>query len=208
MDQVHPRALFRYLNNANYQTTGGYDWAKVSTRETKRLANVLFRDSIPSLPGRIVYLDADDANTTNHLHSFTATHELVAVNMHTRACAEIVCNRQVPVAVFCGTLAEFIQTAAASSVSALWMDYCSTFDGCTQTSWSPKNDFKNALERQIVCKGGVVAMTVCTRTGTKGVSVDNIGAWLLRTARKTYSKSTMLQEYAYTGMHLFILRLA
>jgi hypothetical protein len=203
--------LSRYLHNISLRSCGTYNTPIISSRDSKIRANELVksainRNCIKMVCGQIVYLEADDANTTSYLSGLNEhKHELVAINFDRKVCSSIMANTTNSLTVYYGSLFEYIQNSKKSRMVCLWMDYCSTFVGSAKSDWSPKKDYLSVIRRKIIRPGGIIALTICTRT--RSDPIQDLEGWLITKANEYYEDPEILHLYNYTGMRLIIIKL-
>ena len=183
-----------------------YDVDDISNRDTKKKANQLFAESVTSVclsmaSGRVVYLDAQDCNTTSFIDDrIKKKHEITILNHDNTVIETMVVQKLVKgIGVQETSVHEWATKAMKHSVVACWLDYCCTLHGTVKSS--PFHDISLLIFHQVFRVGGVLAITICTRDATsKSIEVpDKILGLLLG----NYPAAKITCRYAYRPSMLY-----
>jgi hypothetical protein len=196
-----------------------YNASKKLADSKKIEANLLFRDVLAVeckkfSDGDVLYLDAETAFTTTILAPLFQEGgvcedlRLVPVNSDKQIACELINRGPGNLLVYAGLVNTYIKTAPKHSVAAAWLDYCVTFRGCENSTWSPESDLTLALEKQVVKHGGLLAFTVCTRV--RGIPYAQIPVWFINKAVECGYRGTenlTPDGVVTTGMRMWIFKL-
>lgn len=151
-----------------------YDTYKIQSRGHKHNTNTLFVHDVRSLlasqpekngtlPGTVVILDGEDGNTTRRLLEVGITSPITAVNFSGRVVNKIIQNLGdvENVRVMGTTIGQTLQHAGPESVSCIWFDYCSTWNGTCDVD--PRKDIKSLFQRGVLREHVLLALTVSLR---------------------------------------------
>ena len=180
----------------------------VTNRNSKQDANHYFVTAVNNYQGpdgTVAYLDAQDANTTRNL--IGTRHQRVLINFDRKVIKTVATLDQTAgVLLFPGTAAQYLRTVQPRSLTALWLDYCTSFNGNAATN--PSDDLDLVLDHTLVREGGILGLTVCTRTrGALSTARAQLPEHVLQRCRAVYPNAALVREYSYVPMLFLLIKL-
>lgn len=111
-----------------------YPCSIISQRQSKQHCNELFSNAVDKScsskkSGFILYLDAEDGNTTSYLKDICTHHERLVVNMNPNVIHSIVDLKLSNVTLKSSTVNFCFATIPERSIVSCWLDYCGTLEG-------------------------------------------------------------------------------
>lgn len=178
---------------------------KAKKKDTNKLeANKLFtRQAVQNL-GKALILDAETLITTNFL-SKRGFKNITVPNPYVydkiKKDKRIIAKDQLVGNYIASTSIKF---------SAVWLDYCCTFDGNQTDEIVPQDDIIMLFNRRLLTDNSTFAVTFAYRTHERvaytGETEDRVRKCITNEARKNGYVAIPERKFAYTGMYLLIYR--
>jgi hypothetical protein len=206
-----PGCLSRFSCFQLTAKTVAYDSARMAEKPGKVKSNQLFAEAVGEISreGNVVYLDAETANTTQHLQDIPEGLRRVFVNDSSTTISKALMLPQTKnTCMFYGALNTYLSGSNKKSIAACWFDYCGHINGNATRRCFPRVDIRMMFHRQLLQHGGICAFTFCMRPGVAGPSIvtqDTISTWICDTARNAGYTPHVRSHLAYKKNMYFVL---
>ena len=182
---------------------------KYSTKEKKNSAikqdaNKLFTREASKNVGKALILDAETLITTSYL-ARRGFKNIIVPNPYVYD--KIKKDKRIQAKNM--LVGEYIANCS-DRLTAVWLDYCGTFDGSESTGINPQEDIRNLFKKKLLTDNSTFAVTFSFRTQHRvaypGESEDRVRKCIANEARINGYSVVPERKITYTGIYMILYR--